>query len=1349
MVCYARNLLLKIIFLFGVSLLRLSPASAASILSELPNFHVTGFTQDRSGYIWIGTENGLCRYNGYEYKVYFRSVEDTSTPQSDRIRAVLTDSDGCVWVATAEGVCVYNSETDDFTRLDANRNCRGLIEYGDAVICYGDGVTLIDKATRSSIRVLYGDTYDLRVMCCDAEGRLWGATSSNKVVCYDSGFEVRKCIEGGNLQKVRRINCCGTYRGHLLFGTDCGIVAVDPETMEAVEPNLPMNRPGHWGWLNRMDVTVLVPLSDNLLMIGTANMGIRYYRNSTRSIITNTRTFFPDFPSSDISCSYTDRNGTVWVGTNDIGFVLNNTRRNNFTVNISLRRMTRNVYINSITSNNDGTLWVGTRYDGLYAFVGERSRMKIYNKSTYPLFRQLNTHNIRSVNYTRDGELWVATDRVLLRCMTRDTVILSAQQLPDTDGVQILATDASGRMWAGDRHGNIRIFRGTEVVGRIRHSGRIVSIAQLSSGMMMYVVEGRGVFIADPETLDEQMFTTEGRIGEYLRKAACVFEDGRHDIWVGTYGNGLVRYRAGSASFTGYSRDDGLPSNDVVSIIQDSDGNMWLGTTYGLARMDPDSETFRNYYKYDGLNTHQMCDNCVYRSRNEILYFGGTQGIIQFRPQSIVVDDEPVPLMLESLKFYRGRDSERSEMSLTDRRRVVLSHKQRAFTISYSALTYFSSEKVMYAYRLVGLDKDWNHVGSLRSATYSNLRAGRYRFEVNACNTDGRWNEVPVSLDVVVRPSPWLSAWAVIFYILAGIGLLTWGVWLYMRMRIGELKLRQSEREREYEKNMSAVKIDFFSNISHEFRTPLTMIYGPLKMLMSDGGENGRGRFYLNMINYNVQRLMSLVDQMLDLGKLESGVLQMEVTRADVAPVIRDLVTSFSFYARQKGIELTVSCSREPLVIPVDLDKLQKIITNLLSNALKYTRSGGHVQVAAERISGLEPRFAGARVSSEYLRVTVADDGIGMKEEQLPTLFTRYGRIDDSLHKGISGTGIGLNYVKQLVETHGGSIVAALRPEGGMEFVFVLPSDEALYDIVQGNNPPPAIQVIPAPQPIADIEMTEELRPASDVNVLVVEDNLDMQQFIAHILDVRYVVRTANNGREALALIADTMPDIIISDVVMPEMDGLTLCRSVKADEEMCHIPVIILSSKTSDDDKIEGYNCGADAYIEKPFNPQMLTVLVDSILRKKESRRSALLKSTSSTTPSGHEGELPLAPLDRSFMENLYDYIDREISNLDLNINTLSSAMGFSRASFYRKITALTGTTPNNFLRIYRLNKAAELILTRQYRLNEIAEMTGFGTQAHFSKSFKKHFGVNPKDYNATVPPPPPVSESSDKSSR
>ena len=1156
---------------------------------------------------------------------------------------------------------------------------------------------------------------------------------------YDCDLNICDTIA---LPRAARVlsSCCDT-KGRVWLGTDSGIYVVDTQR-DCLETEKRLT-----GYLSELSQFTILSLSviGDVIYIGTQGNNLHQIDVSKNTLRKNTisRGSTDLNYTSDFSGCFKDIDGNLWIGTADRGYSVRFVDEKDFTRSVRLSRQTLNKYINAITATSDKARWIGSRFKGLLAY--NSSAYKWHTIENCALMKHLKSKSVTALFADSSDRLWVNIDDRIACCTTDALKISGYKLLPDRFVINRFYEDRQHTLWAATTSG-LSVCDGQRMKTVLFDGCDIQDIISLNDTTLIAAVSGQGLFAVDSRRFDSRPYlkAPDSTTIVALRRATCLLFDKKGTLWIGSRSNGLLHYDP-RRGFRTYTLKDGFTSNEITGITQDKAGNTWVATSYGLSLITPGSERVITYLRSDKMQTQQFYPRCVYNS-GDLIYFGGNLGLVQFKPNEIIprISKHPVRLILKDIKInsiaQRPAKGAILTRQLNETQRIVLNHKQRNIDINYEALAYLSPEKIKYAYRLRGnsINEEWNYVENLRSANYSHLPAGHYVFELTAQNPDGFWNEEPRRLEIVIKPSPLLTWYAFLLYIVAAGTAALFANRLFLRRRLQKMELEMTRTELEREKELTNMKINFFTNISHELRTPLSLIYGPVNIL-PDVHDRKRSQELIHLINYNIQQLLKLIDQTLSLSRIENDTLPLSVCRQDIVPCIDRLMSSFAYHAQEKNISLKTSPTPpEKMVVAVDADMFGKVLSNLVSNALKYTPENGHVEVRASLADSLPENLAGAAASSRYLIVSVTDDGIGMSQEDVARIFERYKRLTQSERHAV-GSGIGLHYVKQLLLVHKGSIAAEVRPEGGMRFTFAIPVDETLYELVSEPTVAPEFidgmaslvgNVLPEPviTPVRNDTRPEGPRP----RIVIVEDNAQLQLYCHSIFASGFDVFVADNGSDGFDLINAEMPDVVITDVLMSKMDGYELCHKIKNDPVLSHIPVVILTAKVSDYDKIHGYREGADVYMTKPFNPQLLQTVVDNLLTSRHKLRDLLLSQPEAAPAGAEQPEetIKLTAADRAFVDKLRRYIDENISDSSLNINAISAEMCLSRASFFRKIKSLTGVTPNNFILIYRLNKAAAMIRNRELRFNEIADLLGFSSQSHFSRCFKQHFGMTPKDY-------------------
>lgn len=650
---------------------------------------------------------------------------------------------------------------------------------------------------------------------------------------------------------------------------------------------------------------------------------------------------------------------------------------------------------------------------------------------------------------------------------------------------------------------------------------------------------------------------------------------------------------------------------------------------------------------------------------------------------------------------------------------INLKYDQNGFSISFAALDYSESERLHHYYKLDGFDQYWINAHNNKEAYYANLPAGTYTFRVRITQNDQSTIVGENAIRVIVHPAPWATWWAYTFYLIAGITILAFFIRAMWRIRAEKQAVLRAEQAKAQEQFINKMNMSFFANISHEFRTPLTMISGPISLLYSSSDITGENKNLLRIVQRSVNRMLRLVNQMLDFNKLENDTLKLKVRPTEIVVFLKELTDIFRVNAESKSITMITNGLEGSFIAWIDEDKIDKIFTNLMSNALKYTPAGGRINVNFDIVSGED--------AVQAVKIEVINTG-QIPDDKLEKIFERYYQISDE-HGGIYnwGTGIGLYYARSLARLHHGSLTASnLKDDNKVMFTLIVPVGQSAYSEAERSheqvNQLEAFPLEENPLPVKpDPDLDKEKK-----TIMVVDDDSEVAYYLELLLGSDYQVVCRFNAESALEAITESVPDLILSDVVMPGKDGYWLCREIKESLQLCHIPVILVTAKTTIENQVEGLNVGVDAYVTKPFEPHYLMALIKSLLNNREKTRSLLSRSTQTDKMD----ENVLSPQDNMFMTELYHLMESELSNPELDVTRMTQLLKISRTKFYYKVKGLTGENPSVFFKTYKLNRAVELLKEGKYTISEIADMTGFNTLSHFSKSFKQQFGIPPSEY-------------------
>jgi ligand-binding sensor domain-containing protein/signal transduction histidine kinase/AraC-like DNA-binding protein/ActR/RegA family two-component response regulator len=1292
-----------------------------NVESGLSQNSVLTIVQDRNGFMWFGTRHGLNRFDGRNFRIFLNDNADSTSISNNYVHSSLCDSRGDLWVGTSYGLNRYDGKSGRFRRTIANP-ANGL--RSSVIYClYEDKQRRFWVGTGNGLHLRTGPNRyvpflaagpgkagnEVRAVREDRRGYLWAATSSGL-------FRLRKVPGGYRYKKYPLKDTFVTclledQQGTLWAGTKYGGVSRYDAASDSFRPfpepllspnvrSLMADRSGKI-WMATLEGISIFDPSRNLLS------HYRHEPENRKSLAQNSAYSL-----------FQDTNGSIWIGTyyGGVDIVYSSTTPFLAYQNQKAATSLSQDVISSISGDPDGHLWIGTEGGGINFFDPQTGTFR--NRQSQPGNPSgLASNLVKAVFRDGSGQWWVGMHLGGLQRKEGDRFVSYRHRPGDrsslsSDNVIAVGEDGLGRLWAGTDRDGVNILE----KNGFRHGGDSLRITSAGirtffrdSRRRFWIGTGNGLNRLSADGRQLTWFTPGGNNRLPSGEVNCIQEDARGTIWVGMTGGGFCRLNPDDSTFTAYNEKDGLAHNNVQGILYDDQGYLWISTDNGLSRFDPVRKTFKNYTTSDGLPGNEFSPSAAYRAPSGELYFGGYHGLVRFDPRQIVSNDYVPPLVFTGLRLFNkpveiGDATGLLSEDLGRVKELTFSHGQSIFTIDFALLNYIKSGKNRYAYRLVGLETDWNQV-RIPSATYMNLPPGDYTFEVRAGNNDGVWTTEPIRLPIRVLPPFWATWWAYGLYALTLAGI----AFLIIRF----FWLRESFR-RNYE--LHQLKLNFFTNISHEIRTHLTLIIGPVEKLLLTAREEPALHRQLTYVQTNTDRLLKLVSELMDFRKVESRNLTLKVSENDLVAFIREIFSQFQEQAENRNIQTDFLAEVDQLPLYFDREQIEKIIYNLLTNAFKFTPDGGVISILIQaNPTAAEIRFV--------------NTGRGITQENLRKLFTNFFQVQDYGFQN-TGYGIGLALSKSIAELHRGNLTAESDlpdgPRAGRTcFTLTLLQGMAHFDKAQFVQDPvyaPAAlpsPAGPAPEPQADA--------SGKPTLLLVEDNPEMQTFIQESLAGRYHLVIAGNGIEGWETAVSQIPDVIISDVMMPEMDGLTLCRQLKDDPRTSHIPVILLTAKAALPHQIDGLETGADAYLTKPFSVQVLELNVRNLLRlrhrmQEKFAKQVLLEPKKAVveTPDGH------------FLEKMTDIIEAHLEDTAFGVAMLCVKMGMSAPVLYRKVKALTGLSVNDLIKSIRLKKAAQLLRQNQYAVFEVAYTVGFEDRKYFSKEFKKMYGQTPKEYAA-----------------
>jgi len=1391
----------------------------------LPNGFVHDILQDQQGFMWIATENGLSKYDGYKFTNYRHDPDDSSSISSNLISALHEDRSGLLWVSTWGGLNKFIREKEVFIRYGYDRDnpasigsnhveCIDDFSYeGKDVLWLGTatGLNKLDPETGEFTRYPHtnrGHPYRfVEALVVDTSGNVWVGSTEGGLHKFNP--ETRRYIhyrhDPGNPKSLSSNLVWSLFEdqtGILWIGTSGGgLNKYDSLKDQFISYHHDPSNPISLG--NDIVLSIFEDKAGKL-WVGSGEGGLNIF-NRTKEEFTR-YIHDPDDPNSlsdnTVMCIDEDKSGMLWVGTWGGGLNKIDPQKSQFS---QIRHLPGNK--NSL-SNNDVTcvyeshyggeavLWIGTKNGGLNKLNRAKKQYISYQHNPDNP-NSLSNNFVFSICESRSEILWIGNFYGGLNKFNRRTGQFTRYMYdPDSPNslscksVRCIVEDKTGMLWIGTQTGGINTFDPiTEQFTLVSKKMQIIQIYQDRSDELWFATL-QGLKKLDRET---GQFTTYWHNPEDPNSIShnyimSIYESNSGDFWVGTYGGGLNLFDRETGKFIRYTVKDGLPNDMIVGILEDEQNNLWLATSKGLSKFNLKTEAFRNYDYHDGLLGDQFEEGAYFKSRDGEMFFGSINGLNAFYPKNIKYNMHIPPVFITDFRIFNKpvlikKDDNVEQKSvytlpghISTMDEIELSYKENVFSFEFAALDYHSPMKNRYAYKMEGVDPDWVFTdASHRFVSYTQFDPGTYAFKIKGSNNDGLWNEEGTSIRIIITPPWWRTNLAYIFYTLI-IVIIVLGIW---RNQTNRLKMKHQmdldHLQTEKLEEVDRMKSRFFANISHEFRTPLTLIKGPVKQIIS-GDFKGNLIEQCKMILRNSDRLLGLINQILDLSKLESGGMKLQVSEAEIIRYLKGMVHSFASLAEQKKITLQFNITEATMVGFVDRDKLERIVTNLLSNAFKFTPVGGEIVVALSLRGDLQtsrstkqspydgnneiavsPPASGTRndnsksqiPNSNFVEISITNTGSGIPSDRLDKIFDRFYHADTNYKKDSEGTGIGLALTKELVELHHGTINVSTDIAGQIltdkltVFTIQLPIGREHFtddEIVEESLEPEYSNE----QRASSIRKSEAniQKPASSIpdksgsplhsdqhpgTILIVEDNPDVISYICSFLENEYRILTAENGKEGFKKAIAKFPQLIISDVMMPEMDGFEFCKKVKSDERTSHIPVILLTARADMESKIEGLEFGADDYISKPFDADELKVRSINLIeqRKKLCKKFSRLIEIK-------PGEVVASSMDEQFLERLLTVFEKHLSESGYSTENFAREVGMSRSQLNRKLKAITNLSTHKFILNLRLKRAAQLLKRKTGTIFEIADVVGFENPSKFAHAFRTQYGKSPSDFSS-----------------
>lgn len=1308
------------------------PIRYLGIEDGLSNNAVMAVCQDHKGFMWIGTYDGLNRYDGYRFKIFRNKIGDTTSLPDNGIYTLADDSHHQLWVGGRRGVSVFNPASEKFfmpmyrpvngrTLRKANENIHIIKTDENGLVLVGtekNGLLVFDNSLYNGRQIpirYHGKTitgYEVTGIKFTGKSA-WIFVQDIGLCRYEAGQQALTVISG----EIPLANCLSLdSAGNLLLGTDTGVFRYSAATGKFSNNILSENSKIVHLYTDKAGTTWCASDGNGLYLISGANVPARSFTSPGSGA---------QLSSNAVYSIYEDREGRKWIGTLRGGINIVESRRNPFELNVLDRNPDARAidnFIFSFCEEDEKNIWIGTDGGGLKRWNRETGAIISYqHDARHP--EGISSNFITSVIYDVHRDLWISTwfggvNRY--RAATgkfEHYACINPYSRTAENNVWLVYEDRQKQLWASTTN-NGTLYRFDPRENRFTlFDSSLVNIQCLAEDREGQLWGGSytALIRIDKDHLRHQRFD----IGYTVRS---VYHDKKGNFWVGTDGGGLLRFNRQTGVYTRYTMTEGLPSNSILRMLEDNSGNIWISTFNGLSKFDPVKKTFRNFSASDGLQSNQFGFNAALALRSGEFAFGGIKGFNIFYPDSVYPETAIPPVWLTDIRInntpvttqdnYVSRRTPEEEV-----REMTVPYDKATVAFGFVALEYSLPDKISYAYRLRGWDNNWNYVGQNRTANYTHLQEGHYTFELKVSNADGFWSPEIRTVSLIVLPPWYRTWWAYLLYIGTTLAAIYW----YIRYKAREERLKYEIRlaylEKEKEKELNEKKLSFFTNISHEFRTPLTLIINPLRELLH---KNDRD---LGTVYRNARRLLSLVDQLLLFRKADQGGDQLKIAPLDIVSLCHEVYLCFSQQAKIKNIQYDFKAPSPAIEIYGDSEKLEIAIFNLLSNAFKFTPDNGTIIFEINE-------------EADTVTIVIRDSGCGIEGSAGDRIFEKFQRAQDRKESLQTGFGIGLYLVKHFIEKHHGSIGYESRVNEGTAFRLSLKKGSAHFagtPLLESSGQKSAfLEELSAEVPLEaqdtstpEAELSATTTITEKKSILLIDDHDEIRQYLRQLFKDKFVVYEAVNGVDGYSAVERYMPDLVISDIQMEGMDGVALCMKIKQTEAISHIPVILLTGSSAADTRLRGLESGADDYITKPFDNDLLMAKVNNIIRNRNLLQQYFfdritLKSTNIKVPAEYQ----------DFLKRCIEIIEANLDDETFSIKKFTLEIGMSHSSLYKKVKSISGQTINSFIRSIRLRKAAVLLLRENYSITQAAMQVGIGDIKYFREQFVKLFGMNPSAY-------------------
>ncbi|WP_320113309.1 two-component regulator propeller domain-containing protein [Draconibacterium orientale] len=1380
-----RHKLLLFLFIVNLALLPARSAQATSIPGNEPykfmhlninnglsNNEIRAIVKDQQGFMWFGTAQGLNRYDGSEFKTFLHDINDSTSVPFNGIEYLFEDFDGRLWIRSYAEFSIYNPLLERFSApgknyretsipvaglhslfTDSKKNTwlvnahYGLYKYNPSSQTV-DSIQFVSKVDRpdydnslsdiaeDSAHMIWiisraGELLQINPQTQQTEQTFFLGDevlnehnnfrlfidSDNDIWIYSPGLPYGVFFFDHQTKKISKYTQSSSPfklsanlvssvieddNGAVWIGTDHGGINILNKQKKTITV-LQNNSQNPFG-IAQNSITCLYRDNENIIWAGTYKKGISYYHKNL--IPFNHYRYSAEVPNSlpynDVNCFVEDNRGNLWIGTNGGGLIYFDRSKNTFKSYLHDANNPNSISANVIVAlhiDSKGTLWAGTYQGGLNRFNGTTFKHYLHNPD-----------NPASLS---DNRVWSVFE------------------------------DSKQNLWIGTLNGGLNLFNRAEETFIHYTTNEVNSV---SSNFIMSIMEDSeqnlwlgtsgGLDVLNLNTKRFTHYNADAKIPGQLsdNNANDIHEDQRGLIWAAT-AQGLNVLNKTQGTFKVFTEADGLANSNIKTIQEDEYGNLWIATLKGISKISIENYSHQlpianlevdieNFGLHDGLQGNEFNQKAAYRTRSGELIFGGANGFNLFHPEDIVVQTPNEKIVLTNFKIFNQNIEVNQpfhkriilDKSVTFSKQITLKHKENVFSVEFAAIGYFHPEKNNFQYQLSGFNNQWMEVNrGMHELTFTNLNPGDYQLRIRVSNDNSNWREMNPPLTIKILPPFWETGYAYLLYFLliAGLLFITWKI-LAERQRL-KFEAEQEHREAERIHQVDTLKTRFFTNISHEFRTPLSLIIAPIDKLI-ENSKNDDDRKHLILIQRNARRLMAMVNQLLDFRKMELQKIKVKKDWGEIIGFIHEISASFQDLMESKNIAFQFSSSHKSLYTYFDQDKTDKIVSNLLSNACKFTKNGGKINVAIELNSSAE---------KPVLTIKVSDTGIGIAREQQMQIFNRFYQTDNSETEINQGSGIGLSMVKEYLTLLGGDVNVDSQLNAGSTFTVEIPVELFTDEEIAANK---QLETTEHKTYKQHASATTDKAPAFDQakkTLAIVEDSSDLRFYLKENFKDTYNIIEAENGAEAWATFEKQLPDIVISDVMMPQMTGVELCAKIKSNRKTRHIPVVLLTAKTDSAPAVEGYKSGADAYLTKPFDFKVLESRIENLLHSREQLRVSY-QSITGLNPE----KITIDSEDEKFIKKALKIVETNLAEASFTVEDFGAQMGMSRVSLYKKLLALTDRTPIEFIRVIRLKQAAHLLETSQLSVAEVAYRVGFNNPRYFSKYFSQEYEMLPSEY-------------------